>query len=202
MMSKFTQGQRKAIEEGIFKRYSRAAYGTEGLFRYPTGRDGLRNLNYDETLLSRFPESILDRFCGVGNPFSLGAINSGESVLDIGCGSGVDTLIAAAMVGKSGKAVGIDMTAEMIGRAKENLSRTDLDNTQFQEGTAEALPFSDQSFDVVISSGVFNLVPDKAKGLKEVYRVLKPGGRFMIADQVLTGELPHDTEGRIKCWSG
>jgi arsenite methyltransferase len=201
-MSEFSQGQRKAIEEGIWKRYSRAAHQTEGLFRYPTGLRGLRNLKYDESLLNLFPESVLDCFCGVGNPFSTGEIKPGESVLDVGCGCGVDTLVAASMVGPEGRAVGIDLTSEMVERATENLSHTHLTNAHFQEGSAEDLPFPDPSFDVVISSGAFNLVPDKLKALREVFRVLKPTGRFMIADQVLTGPLPDDAEGRIKCWAG
>jgi ubiquinone/menaquinone biosynthesis C-methylase UbiE len=143
---------------------------------------------------------VLASYCGVGNPFTLGRIYEGESVLDIGCGCGVDTLIAAIMVGPEGKAVGIDLIPEMLSRAKKNLSETMLKNVVFQEGSGEDLPFPDESFDVVISNGVFNLIPNKAKALAEVFRVLRPHGRVMIADQVLVGELPKDKTIRVNHW--
>ena len=129
-------------------------------------------------------------YCGVGNPFTLGPIHPGDTILDIGCGAGVDSIIAALMVGPSGSVTGVDLVPEMLERAKENARLVGAANVTFLEASAEELPFPDNSFDVVISNGVFNLVVDKAKALGEVYRVLKPGGRFMLADQVLAGELP------------
>ncbi len=138
----------------------------------------------------------------MGNPFSLGEIKEGECVLDIGCGSGVDTMIAAKMVGPTGRVVGIDMSSEMVDRARQNLNLTNLENVSFQESSAENLPFPAQDFDVVISSGVFNLIPDKLKALKEVFRIMKPGGRLMMADQVLTGHLPQDVKTRVDNWAG
>ncbi len=140
-------------------------------------------------------------YCGVGNPFTLGPIHKGGAVLDIGCGGGIDTFFAALMVGPEGKAVGIDMIPEMLARARENLRDTPLTNVTFQEASAENLPFLDESFDVVISNGVFNLIPDKAKAVGEAFRVLKPGGRLMIADQVLTGEVPKETKTRVDNWA-
>jgi ubiquinone/menaquinone biosynthesis C-methylase UbiE len=139
-------------------------------------------------------------YCGVGNPFTLGAVNEGESVLDIGCGCGVDTIFAAKMTGTSGKVVGIDLMPEMLQRAKENLKFANLDNVTYEEASSDNLSFPDMKFDVVISNGVFNLVPDKAKALSEVFRVLKPSGRLMIADQILIGELTKDRKQIIKSW--
>ena len=202
MKSDFTAEDRKKIEEGIRGKYAKVAVNAEGLFSYPTGRAGLETLKYDPDILRSLPESALESFCGVGNPFSLGEIEQGESVLDIGCGGGVDTMAAAIMVRPTGRVVGVDMSSEMVERARENLSETHLANVSFQESSAEDLPFLDKDFDVVISSGVFNLIPDKRKALKEVFRVMKPGGRLMMADQVLTGYLSEDVKARIDNWAG
>lgn len=202
MKTEFTTEDRKRIEEGIQRKYAKVAVSPEGLFQYPTGRAGLEALSYDTDILQALPESVLETFCGVGNPFSLGEVHSGESVLDVGCGGGVDTMIAAIMVGPTGQVVGTDMSFEMLERARENLSRTNLDNVSFQECSAEELPFPDQNFDVVISSGVFNLIPDKLTALREVFRVMKPDGRLMMADQVLVGHLPEDVKARVDNWAG
>jgi|SRR5208283_2062602 len=192
----------KKIEEGIRGKYAKVAVNPERLFKYPIGRAGLETLKYDPDILQSLPEAVLESFCGVGNPFSLGEIKEGEDVLDIGCGGGVDTMIAATMVGPAGRVVGTDMSSEMVERARQNLSLTHFNNVSYQESSAEDLPLPDQSFDVVISSGVFNLVSDKVKALKEVFRVMKPGGRIMMADQVLTGHLSEDVKARVDNWAG
>ncbi len=120
--------------------------------------------------------------------------------MDIGCGAGVDSIFAAVMAGPSGKVTGLDLVPEMLERAKEN-ARLSSVNINFLQGMAEDLLFDDNTFDVVISNGVFNLVVDKVKALREVFRVLKPGGRFMLADQVLAGELPKETRTRVENWA-
>ncbi len=191
---------RRRIQESIRQKYSKVATSPDGHFRYPTGLAALETLDYPREMIRDLSRNILFSYCGVGNPFKLGTINTGETILDIGCGAGVDTLIAAIMVGSEGKVVGIDMSPEMIEQATENLMKTDIKNVIFQEASAEELPFPDQSFGVVISNGVFNLIPDKMKALAEVFRVLKPRGRLMIADQILTGQLPDDTKARIESW--
>jgi arsenite methyltransferase len=193
---------RKRIKEGLRRKYVRVAVSPNGNFQYPVGKAGLKEQNYDSQILKELPQDVLDSYCGVGNPFSLGEVNPGESVLDVGCGAGADTLIAAMMAGPDGSAVGIDMIAEMLERARENMGRAGLHNVTFQEASAEAIPFADDSFDVVISNGVFNLVPDKVKALREVFRVLKPSGRFQIADQVLTLKQSDDIASRIDNWAG
>ena len=193
---------RKKIEEGLRKKYAQVANTPEGSFQYPTGEAGLKGQNYGSEIIKNLPQDVLASYCGVGNPFSIGLVNEGESLLEIGCGTGVDTLIAATMVGKEGWVVGIDIIPEMLKRAHENLRKTTFDNVGFQEASGEKIPFTEASFDVVISNGVFNLIPDKLNALKEVFRVLKTSGRLMIADQILTIEPSDDIESQIDNWAG
>jgi arsenite methyltransferase len=200
METKFNSDERKRIREGIDEKYKRVAISPEGKFSYPTGRAGLEGQKYDPGILKTLPEDALASYCGVGNAFSLGPINGGETVLDIGCGAGLDTLIAAMMVGPEGKVVGIDLTPEMLKQARINLKKTSLKNVSFEEGSAEELPFPEKTFDVAISNGCFNLIPDKMKALREVFRVLKSSGRFLLADQILMGDRPASTESMVENW--
>ena len=193
---------RKKIEKGLRKKYTQVAISPEGSFQYPVGETGLKGQSYNPDILQNLPQDVLASYCGVGNPFSLGAVNEGESVLDIGSGAGVDTLIAAMMLGEKGWVVGIDIIPEMLSQAEKNLNKTNLANVTFQEASGEDLPFPEASFDVVISNGVFNLIPDKLKALNEVHRVLKPSGRLMIADQILTTKPSDDIESQIDNWAG
>ncbi len=201
METKFNSDERKRIREGIKEKYKGVAISPEGKFSYPTGRAGLEGQKYDPEILRALPEDVLASYCGVGNPFSLGPVNKGEAVLDIGCGAGVDTFVAAIMVGPEGRVIGIDLIPEMLNRARTNLEKTSFKNVTFQEGSAEELPFPDGTFDVVISNGVFNLIPDKVKALREVFRVLKSSGRFLLADQILMGDMPADTESMVENWA-
>ena len=197
---KLTTEDRRRIEESIRQKYAEFSSSPESKFNYPTGRAGIEGLKYDPELIQDLPDNVIATYCGVGNPFNLGPINRGEAVLDIGCGAGVDTFVAAKMVGPEGRVIGIDMTPEMLARARKSLQETTLQNVSFHNASAEDLPFPDESFDVVISNGVFNLIPDKARALEEVFRVLRPRGRMMIADQILTGVLPADMKARIESW--
>jgi SAM-dependent methyltransferase len=201
MDAELTLQDQKRIEESIRGKYVKVAVSPEGLFRYPPGRAGLEALHYAPQIIQDLPESVAAAYCRVGNPFTLGPLRPGEAVLDIGCGAGVDSLIAARMVGPEGKVRGIDLVPEMLNRAKENARLVGAGNVEFTEGAAEELPFPDAGFDVVISNGVFNLVVDKVKALEEVMRAVKPGGRFLIADQVLAGELPKETGARVENWA-
>ena len=128
-------------------------------------------------------------------------IEPGESVLDVGCGAGVDTIVAAIMVGPRGKTIGIDFVPEMVRRAKHNLQFAQLQNVSFGLGSGEDLPFAKESFDCVISNGAYNLIPDKAKALREAFRVLKSTGRFMIADQALSSGLPSSPMEIVATWA-
>ncbi len=201
MKNGFTDEDRKKIGEGIRQRYAKAAQSPEGHFHYPTGKAGLEALGYEQSVLGILPDEILASYCGVGQPFLLGQIKLGESVLDIGCGAGVDTIIAATMVGPQGKTVGIDFVPEMVQRAKQNLQITQLKNVSFELGSGEDLPFASESFDCVISNGAYNLIPDKTKALQEAFRVLKRAGRFMIADQVLSVGSPSGPMAMVETWA-
>jgi len=196
-----TNTDRKKIHKAIRKKYKKVAKNPTGLFKYPTGLAGLETLQYTAELINALPEVVTDSYCGVGNPFALGPVSEGEAILDIGCGAGVDAIFAAMLTGPSGKVVGIDITPAMLEKAKKNLLMMDLKNVRFEERSAENLPFADEDFDVVTSNGALNLVPDKARALGEIYRVLKLGGRLMVADEIRIGELPKEKDKIIKSWA-
>ena len=194
------------IDVGLLKSEIRKTYATvskepEKDFVFPTGRTWAEDLEYPEEL-AKVPESAVESFAGVANPFSLGRLAPGERVLDLGCGAGTDTLVAAQMVGPEGHVTGIDMTPEMLSRARAASLEIGLTNVELVEGEAERLPFPDRSFDVVISNGVIDLIPDKDAVFSELYRVLRPGGRIQIAD--VTIQRPVSAEGRrdIDLWTG
>ena len=201
MGSKLSPEDMDRIVEGIRKKYAEASITPQGLFNYPTGREGLKGLGYDSKIVETIPKPVIDSFCGVGNPFSLGPIHKGETVLDIGCGGGFDVIFAATEVGPEGQVTGIDVTPEMLERSKKNLRETSLANVTFRQATAEALPFPNDNFDVIISNGVFNLIPNKAKAFSEVFRVLKLSGRLMVADQILIGELSKEQKLSAESWA-
>lgn len=188
------------IQEGIRDKFSKVAISPEGLFKYPTGRKGLEKLEYEEAMLEKLPEEVISSYCGVGNPFSLGQIHLGEMVLDVGCGAGVDAIIAGLMVGPDGSVEGVDIVSEIIARAEKNLKLTTLKNVTFNTITGGKLPFGDSTFDVIISNGVINLIPRKKAILKEILRVLKPAGRLMLADQIAVGNIKTDQKARLANW--
>ena len=200
MEIQLTSKDKKRIEKSIRAKYAKVAVNPENLFKYPTGLAGLKALNYDPEIIITLPVTVSASYCGVGNPFTLGQIGEGEAVLDIGCGAGVDTIVAAKMVGPPGTVTGIDLVPEMLAQARENVEMMGLENVTFVETSAEKMPFPDADFDIVISNGVYNLIPDKLSALAEAFRVLKPSGRLMIADQVLVGQPPKDKKARIKNW--
>jgi SAM-dependent methyltransferase len=200
MESQITVDDLKKIEDGINEKYAKVATSPEGQFKYPTGSKGLEALNYDKALTEKLPNVVASSYCGVGNPFSLGKINQGEQVLDIGCGAGVDTILAAIIVGPKGSVIGVDIVSEMIARAESNLQMMALDNVKFQKVSGENLPFSDDTFDVVTSNGVINLIPDKETAMSEIIRVLKPAGRLMVADQIAAGSVQKDIKARLANW--
>ncbi len=200
MDSQITQEDLKKIEAGICEKYIHVAKSPEGQFTYPTGKKGLETLRYDKVLLDKLPASVADSYCGVGNPFSLGKINPGEQILDMGCGAGVDSILAGLMTGETGSVIGVDLVPEMLERAEANLRMTHLKNISFKKASGENLPFPKDSLDVVISNGAINLIPDKESTLAEILRVLKPGGRLMMADQVTAGAIQKDIKARVASW--
>jgi SAM-dependent methyltransferase len=201
MSPEMTEPEILQVRQGIREKYDRvAAAGSGGCFQYPTGKAGMELQGYPPEVIGDFPPEVLAAFCGVGNPFSLGPLAPGEAVLDIGCGAGVDSLVAGHLVGAGGRVAGLDVTPAMIERARAHQARLELNHVTFQVGEAEALTFPDATFDAVISNGVFNLTLDKEKALKETHRVLKPGGRLMLADMVLVAALPPDQADKVENW--
>lgn len=188
------------IRRAILRKYAQVAISSQGQFRYPTGRAGLAGQGYDAALLARLPQAALDGFVGVGNPLSLALPRPGETVLDIGCGAGVDTLLAALLVGPDGLALGLEFSPAMAAVGQANQRRSGLANARFVQGSAEALPLADACCDVIISNGVFNLALDKETAMTEALRVLKPGGRLQLADQLLTAPPSLDPAATVASW--
>jgi SAM-dependent methyltransferase len=189
------------LKREIKKTYASVSQEPEKDFIFPTGRDWAEDLDYPEELAS-VPDTAVESFAGVANPFSLGRLAPGEHVLDIGCGAGTDTLVAAQMVAPAGRVTGIDMTPEMLSRARAAAAAMGATNVDFVEGDVEQLPFPAESFDVAISNGVIDLIPDKDAVFAEIFRVLRPGGRLQIAD--VTIQQPVSEAGRrdIDLWTG
>ncbi|MCT8136988.1 methyltransferase domain-containing protein [Anaerobacillus sp. CMMVII] len=188
------------IRNAITTKYAEISQSALGKFKYQTGKAGAISLGYDPNLLQNIPEETLNSFCGVGNPFSLGTIYAGDAVLDIGSGAGVDLHVACSLVGEEGLVFGIDITPEMVSKANASLEKVEL-NSKVVLGSSEAIPFPDETFDVVFSNGVLNLSPVKEQSFKEIYRVLKPGGRLQFADIVLKDSLPTEITGNVEAWS-
>lgn len=145
---------------------------------------------YPAAALARLPQGAVDLALGVGDPVRYAAPQAGETVLDLGCGAGIDTLLAALAVGPGGRVIGLDMTPEMLGRARENAALLALDHVEFLEGLFEQIPLPDASVDVVIANGTLSLSTRQSRVLAEVVRVLRPGGRVAVADLVLSEALP------------
>ena len=189
---------RSAIEE----EYAQVAACPLKGFHFHTGRFLAARLGYPVDRVDALPDQVVESFAGVGNPFSRGDLQPGETVVDLGSGAGLDALLAARMVGPTGHVIGVDMTPAMIDKARRNADLLGLPHAEFRQGYLETLPVPDATADVVISNGVINLCPDKATVLAEAYRVLKPGGRMQIADIVVARAVPEDGKADIALWTG
>lgn len=185
----------------VKKMYCSVARTPRADFHFPTGRPILEALGYPKTILDRIPERAVESFAGVGYHFDLDPLKEGEAVLDIGSGAGTDLFYAALQVGPKGRAVGLDMTDEMLEKARANRRGGDFPQVSFEKGFAEMAPFSDGAFDVVISNGVINLSPDKGKVFSEIRRVLRPSGRLMFSDIVTGVDLPAEVQADTELWA-
>jgi SAM-dependent methyltransferase len=189
------------LKSEIKKTYSAVSQEPERDFIFPTGRAWAEDLGYPAEL-ANVPESAVESFAGVANPWTMGRLAAGERVLDLGSGAGTDSLVAAQMVGAGGHVTGIDMTSAMLAKARAAAAEMGVTNVEFVEGEAEGLPFADASFDVVISNGVIDLVPDKDAVFAELYRVLAPGGRLQIADVTIQNPVSEEGRRKIDLWTG
>ena len=194
--------ERESLRTAIQEEYSLVALEPKRGFHFHTGRQLAHLLGYPEEWLIGLPESSLASFAGTGNPISLGVLNPRDKVVDIGSGAGFDSLIAARMVSPDGQVMGIDMTPAMIEKAKSAAQEIGISNVEFRQGYAETLPIEDGWADVVISNGVLNLIPDKSAALREMARILKPGGRLQIGDILVQKAVPESAKRKIDLWTG
>ena len=189
------------LKSEIKKTYSDVSNEPERDFIFPTGRAWAEDLGYPPEL-ANVPDTAVESFAGVANPWKLGRLEPGERVLDLGSGAGTDSLIAAQMVGDRGHVTGIDMTPAMLSKARAAAAEMGAANIEFREGEGERLPFPDASFDVVISNGVIDLIPDKDAVFAELFRVLAPGGRMQVADVTIQNPVSEEGRRNIDLWTG
>ena len=161
-----------------------------------------KNVLYPEELITNLPDDVANFSLGCGDPITLAELQPGQAVLDLGSGGGLDCFLAAKKVGESGHVIGVDMTPEMLEKARANAKRMDVTNVEFRYGFLEDLPVEDNSIDVTISNCVINLSPDKAKVFNEVFRALKPGGKLAVSDIVTDGPLPDVIKQSLSMWAG
>lgn len=191
-----------ALRRQVQAKYTEVANEPEKGFHFHTGRPLAEMLGYDGSEIDTLPEFVVDSFAGTGNPFSMGRLPFGGKVLDLGCGAGFDTLLAAQQSGPMGRVIGVDMTEAMLEKARRAAALLGLDNVTLLRGFIESLPVDSESIDVVISNGVINLCPDKLSVMREAYRVLRPGGRLQIGDIVVRKEVPQDAKNDLELWAG
>lgn len=193
--------RKEQIFDAVQQMYTDVARQPDKRFHFPTGRAACLFVGYPESWLDRIPPSAQESFAGVGFPFAADAIRSGDRVLDVGAGAGTDTLIAAGLVGDDGRVLALDMTPAMLDKLRVNIALAGVENVEPIEGNAEAIPLPDACVDVVMSNGVLNLVPDKAKAFAEIFRVLRPGGRVQLADIVVSQPIGEKSRSNPRLWA-
>jgi SAM-dependent methyltransferase len=193
---------REALRDEVRDKYREVARTPTGSYHFHTGRALAHRLGYEPAAVDSLPEQAVDSFAGVGNPFSLRRLEPGERVIDVGSGAGLDSFVASAQVGQAGQVVGVDMTADMLDKSRRTAASLGVENVEFREGLAEALPVEDGWADVVISNGVINLCPDKRAVLTEIHRVLRPGGVLQFADIANGRPVPEEALRNIDLWTG
>jgi arsenite methyltransferase len=189
----------KTIKEAVREKYAKAAKEAASCCEPSCCSSGSKLVEY-EGVPGVVPESNLGLGCGV--PTQYADLKTGETVVDLGSGAGIDVFLAAQEVGPTGRVIGIDMTPEMIQRARENAAKNHIQNVEFRQGDIEAIPVDDASVDVVLSNCVINLAPDKRRVYSEMHRVLRPGGRFVVSDMVTYGRVPASVRKDLELWAG
>ena len=192
----------ETLRAQVKEKYREVALNPRGSFHFHTGRPLAARLGYGESVIASFTESAVEAFAGVANPFSLRSLMEGERVVDLGSGGGFDCFVASMQVGPKGHVVGVDMTREMLLKARGAAAEMGLDNVEFREGLMEDLPVGDGWADVVISNGVINLCADKRRIFSEIDRVLRPGGRIQFADIAHGKPVPEEVIRNIDLWTG
>lgn len=189
------------LRAAVCEKYRAVSASAEGLFPYPVGRPSAEGLGYESDWLDAIPANVVDHFVGVGNPCSIRRPSEGQCVLDLGCGSGLDVFVASLLVGPTGSVVGLDLSPDMLAGARRQAVRWPLKNLEFVTGLIEDMPFETSSFDLVLSNGVLNLVPDKEAAFRETRRVLKPAGTLAVADLLVTESVPAEVLADVEAWS-
>jgi SAM-dependent methyltransferase len=192
----------KELRAQVQEKYREVALEPGAPFHFHTGRALATRLGYPAAVVDRLPDSAVESFAGVGSPFALRDLQPGERVVDVGCGAGFDTFLAADQVGPNGQVIGVDMTPEMLAKARRNVDELGLHHVEIREGLAEHLPVADGWADVVIANGVINLCVDKATVFAEIHRVLRPGGRLQFADIANGNPVPAAAMRDVDLWTG
>ena len=190
-----------ALRDEVRKKYREVAVEPNATYHFHTGRPLAKRLGYDDSTVEPMPDAAVESFAGVGNPFSLRALQPGERIVDIGSGGGFDCFVAAGQVGPEGRVVGIDMTEEMLAKSRETARAMGLKHVSFEEGLIEGMPVEDGWADAVISNGVINLCADKKQVFAEIHRVLKPGGHLQFADIANGKPVPEAAVQNIDLWT-
>lgn len=188
------------ILDAVCDKYSRVATHPHERFSFPVGREFAESVGYPKELLERLPASMTESFAGAHNPLLFADLEPGETVLDLGCGAGLDMYIAATAVGPGGFVHGLDMSDRMLKKAKRNLSEAGIGNAAFHLGVADEIPLPDVSVDIVVSNGIYNLSPDKAAVLREVHRVVRPGGRTIFSEIVMRAAREEGAAAKLRDW--
>lgn len=190
------------LRQAVQREYTEVANHPDKGFHFHTGRPLAKILGSEDEWLEAIPESAIESLAGTGNPFQLGEIDAGEHVVDLGCGAGMDSFLAAHFTGSEGRVIGVDMTPGMLAKARAAAGEGEFGHLEFKEGLAEELPVPDGWADVVISNGVVNLCPDKPRVFGEMMRILRPGGRIQIADILVQKAVPEEAKNEIDLWTG
>lgn len=196
-LSEMTQDE---IKQAVREKYSKVAKDSCATFNFPVGRAFALKVGYPKEILDSMPQSLYESFTGANNPQPFINLKEGDIILDLGCGAGLDLYFYAKAVGAKGRVYGLDISEDMVSKAKSNMELVGIKNVEIKCGYSDNLPFDDNSFDVVASNGIYNLSPDKEKVMREVFRVLKPGGRTVFCEIVLREPLSENERKNINDW--